>query len=67
MGFLGRLFGPNTIDEKFASSPMRDNWYQSISCWPSSFSLITTASEDGSTNIGPYQLTVPFELIKERG
>ena len=28
--------------------------------------MITTVSEDGSTNIGPYQLTVPLEVIKER-
>ena len=45
---------------------MRDNWYQASSYWPSSFSLITTVSEDGSTNIGPYQLTLPLEVIKER-
>ena len=66
MGLLDRVFGPNTIDEKFVNSPMRDNWYQASSYWPSSFSLITTVSEDGSTNIGPYQLTLPFEVIKER-
>ncbi|SVA83523.1 uncharacterized protein METZ01_LOCUS136377 [marine metagenome] len=66
MGLLDRLFGPNTIDEPFVNSPMRDNWYQASSYWPSSFSLITTVSEDGSTNIGPYQLTFPFEVIDDR-
>ena len=66
MGLLDRLFGPNTIDEPFVNSPMRDNWYQASSYWPSSFSLITTVSDDGSTNIGPYQLTFPFEVINDR-
>ncbi len=38
MGLLDRVFGPNTIDEKFVNSPMCDNWYQASSYWPSSFS-----------------------------
>jgi len=55
---------PNTINEPFIESPLRDNWYQSSSYFPSPFALITTVSEDGETNIGPYQLTFPFEVIK---
>ena len=47
-------------------SPLRDNWYQASSYWPSSFALITTVSEGGETNIGPYQLTMPFEVIGGR-
>ena len=50
----------------FVVSPMRDNWYQSSSYYPSPFALITTVNEDGETNIGPYQLTFPFEVIKGR-
>lgn len=46
----------------FVSSPMRDNWYQRCSFLGSSFALITTVSEDGQTNIGPYQLSFPFEV-----
>jgi flavin reductase (DIM6/NTAB) family NADH-FMN oxidoreductase RutF len=42
---------------------MRDNWYQRSSFYGSSFSLITTVSESGETNIGPYQLSAPFEVI----
>jgi hypothetical protein len=57
---------PNTINEKFVESPMRDNWYQASSYYPSPFALITTVNEDGETNIGPYQLTFPFEVIKGR-
>ena len=53
-------------DEPFVNSPKRDNWYQASSYWPSSFALITTVSEDGQTNIGPYQLTMPFEVIGGR-
>ena len=53
-------------DEAFVSSPMRDNWYQSSSYWPSSFALVTTVDEDGNTNIGPYQLSFPFEIITGR-
>ena len=65
MGFLDR-FRRSTVNEPFVNSPMRDNWYQASSYWPSSFALITTVSEDGQTNIGPYQLTFPFEVIGGR-
>lgn len=65
MGFFDR-FRRSTVNEKFVSSPLRDNWYQASSYWPSSFALITTVSEDGATNIGPYQLTFPFEIINGR-
>jgi flavin reductase (DIM6/NTAB) family NADH-FMN oxidoreductase RutF len=57
---------PGTIDEPFVESPLRDNWYQSSSYYPSPFALITTVSESGATNIGPYQLTFPFEVIGGR-
>jgi flavin reductase (DIM6/NTAB) family NADH-FMN oxidoreductase RutF len=57
---------PNTINEPFVDSPMRDNWYQSSSYFPSPFALITTVNEAGETNIGPYQLTFPFEVIGGR-
>ena len=60
------LFRKSTRDEPFVDSPMRDNWYQSSSYYCSSFALITSVSEDGSTNIGPYQLTMPFEVINDR-
>ena len=63
MGLLDRFFHPNTIDEDFVPSPLRDNWYQASSYWPSSFALITTVDENGATNIGPYQLSFPFEVI----
>ncbi|UCG73742.1 MAG: hypothetical protein JSV45_05045 [Chromatiales bacterium] len=65
MSFLDR-FRRSTANESFVNSPMRDNWYQASSYWPSSFSLVTTVSEDGETNIGPYQLTFPFEIIGGR-
>jgi len=45
---------------------MRDNWYQSSSYFISSFALITTVDEHGETNIGPYQLSFPFEVINDR-
>jgi len=48
--------------EAFVVSPMRDNWYQRCSYLGSTFALITTVSEDGQTNIGPYQLSFPFEV-----
>ena len=66
MGFFDRFFHPNTTNEPFVDSPMRDNWYQASSYWPSSFALITTVDEEGNTNIGPYQLTFPFEVIGGR-
>jgi flavin reductase (DIM6/NTAB) family NADH-FMN oxidoreductase RutF len=50
------------VADRFVSSPMRDNWYQRCSFLGSSFALITTVSEDGQTNIGPYQLSFPFEV-----
>jgi flavin reductase (DIM6/NTAB) family NADH-FMN oxidoreductase RutF len=67
MGFLD-IFRrhPNTVNEAFVYSPMRDNWYQASSYYPSPFALITTVAEDGNTNIGPYQLTFPFEVINGR-
>ncbi|MDG1462778.1 MAG: hypothetical protein P8R04_04335 [Gammaproteobacteria bacterium] len=46
----------------FVSSPMRDNWYQRSSYLGSTFALITTVDEAGQTNIGPYQLSFPFEV-----
>jgi flavin reductase (DIM6/NTAB) family NADH-FMN oxidoreductase RutF len=45
---------------------MRDNWYQSSSYWPSSFAIVTTVDESGETNVAPYQLTMPFEVIGGR-
>jgi flavin reductase (DIM6/NTAB) family NADH-FMN oxidoreductase RutF len=60
------VFRRGTTNEPFVVSPMRDNWYQASSYWPSSFGLITTVSEDGQTNIGPYQFTMPFEVIGGR-
>ncbi len=52
--------------ESFVQSPMRDNWYQSSAFYGSSFALITTVDEAGRTNIGPYQLSFPFEVIRRR-
>ena len=48
--------------DTFVSSPMRDNWYQRSSYLGSTFALITTVDEAGQTNIGPYQLSFPFEV-----
>lgn len=47
---------------KFTASPMRDNWYQRCAYLGSTFALITTVDEAGQTNIGPYQLSFPFEV-----
>lgn len=55
-----------TTPDTFVPSPPRDNWYQSSSFYGSSFALITSVSEDGLTNVGPYQLSFPFEVIKRR-
>ncbi|MDP6435819.1 MAG: hypothetical protein QF790_05550 [Gammaproteobacteria bacterium] len=52
--------------DSFVNSPMRDNWYQRSSFYGASFALITTVSESGQTNIGPYQLSAPFEVIDRR-
>jgi len=49
-------------NDQFVSSPMRDNWYQRSSYLGSTFALITTVDEHGETNIGPYQLSFPFEV-----
>lgn len=51
---------------KFVSSPMRDNWYQRCSYLGSTFALITSVDEAGQTNIGPYQLSFPFEVNTRR-
>ncbi|MEC9375146.1 MAG: hypothetical protein VYA80_02100 [Pseudomonadota bacterium] len=66
MGIFDRFFHPKTENEDFVVSPLRDNWYQASSYWPSSFALITTVNENGETNIGPYQLSFPFEVIGGR-
>jgi flavin reductase (DIM6/NTAB) family NADH-FMN oxidoreductase RutF len=47
---------------KFSAIPMRDNWYQRCSYLGSTFALITSVDEEGQTNIGPYQLSFPFEV-----
>ena len=49
-------------DNSFVSSPLRDNWYQRSSYYGSTFALITTVDEEGNTNVGPYQLSFPFEV-----
>ncbi len=51
------------MSDSFVDSAVRDNWYQRSSFYGSSFALITTVSESGQTNIGPYQLSAPFEVI----
>ena len=61
-----RLFSKDTRDEAFVDSPMRDNWYQASSYFVSSFALITSLVADGTTSIGPYQLTFPFEVSHDR-
>jgi flavin reductase (DIM6/NTAB) family NADH-FMN oxidoreductase RutF len=60
MPLLGRR---RRDDGPFVESPLRDNWYQSSSYWPSSFALVTTVDESGDTNVAPYQLSMPFEVI----
>lgn len=52
--------------DEFVVSEMHDNWYQSSSYYVSSFALITTVAEDGTTSIGPYQLSFPFEVVGAR-
>ena len=52
--------------DEFVVSEIHDNWYQSSSYYVSSFSLITTVAEDGTTSIGPYQLSFPFEVVGPR-
>ncbi len=52
----------SAVSNNFVSSPMRDNWYQRSSYLGSTFALITTVDEEGQTNIGPYQLSFPFEV-----
>jgi flavin reductase (DIM6/NTAB) family NADH-FMN oxidoreductase RutF len=63
---LFNFFRKSTRNEAFVDSPMRDNWYQASSYYLSSFALITTVNEAGVTSIGPYQLTMPFEVINDR-
>ena len=57
---------PENASDNFVPSPLRDNWYQSSAFYGSSFALITSVDETGVTNIGPYQLSFPFEVIKRR-
>ena len=57
---------PENAPDNFVPSPLRDNWYQSSAFYGSSFALITSLDETGVTNIGPYQLSFPFEVIKRR-
>ena len=60
------MFGKSTKDEAFIDNTLHDNWYQSSSYYASTFALVTTVDENGKTNIGPYQLTFPFEVIGAR-
>lgn len=53
-------------DGPWVESPLRDNWYQASSFWPSAFALVTTVDESGATNVAPYQLSFPFEVIGGR-
>lgn len=53
-------------DGDWVESPLRDNWYQSSSYWASTFGLVTTVDQDGQTNVAPYQLSFPFEVIGGR-
>lgn len=58
-------FPEDTFDEPLVENPIKGNFYQSSSYYCSTFALVTTVSEDGQTNIGPYQLTFPFEVIND--
>ena len=59
-------FRKSTRDEAFVDSPMRDNWYQSSSYFLSSFALITSVAEDGSTSIARRHQARPAQRAQTR-
>ncbi|MCP4762829.1 MAG: hypothetical protein GY870_13705 [archaeon] len=48
------------ISDKFKELRIVDNFYQTSSFFPMPVIAITTLSEDGETNVGPYSLCFPY-------
>lgn len=51
------------INSEFEELRIVDNFYQTSSFFPLPVVAITTASEDGATNIGPYSLCFPYYVM----
>lgn len=45
-----------------ARDPIRNNWYQRDGFFASSFALVSTVNADGSFNLRPYQLALPYRI-----
>ncbi|MBD3404787.1 MAG: hypothetical protein GF411_01470 [Candidatus Lokiarchaeota archaeon] len=51
----------------FESIPILDNFYQTSSFFPMPVVLVSTVSESGMTNLGPYSLVFPHIIAGESG
>jgi len=54
------------MQDKFEQVAVLDNFYQTSFFYPMPVVLVTTLSEDGRTNIGPYSLCFPFGIAERR-
>ncbi|MFW9849477.1 MAG: hypothetical protein ACFFF4_10060 [Candidatus Thorarchaeota archaeon] len=51
--------------DQFESITILDNFYQTSSFYPMPVVLISTLSESGQTNLGPYSLVFPYIIVGE--
>ncbi|MBM3699685.1 MAG: hypothetical protein FJW68_02045 [Actinobacteria bacterium] len=54
------------MQDRFEQVTVLDNFYQTSFFYPMPVVLVTTVSEDGRTNIGPYSLCFPFGIAGRR-
>jgi flavin reductase (DIM6/NTAB) family NADH-FMN oxidoreductase RutF len=52
------------MQDSFKQVSVLDNFYQTSFFYPMPVVLVTTVSEDGRTNIGPYSLCFPFGIAE---
>ena len=52
------------MSDGFVEVRVLDNFYQTSSYYPMPVILVTTISESGKTNIGPYSLCFPFGIAE---
>jgi flavin reductase (DIM6/NTAB) family NADH-FMN oxidoreductase RutF len=53
------------MDASFERIGILDNFYQTSSFFPMPVVLVSTVSESGQTNLGPYSLCFPFVIADE--
>jgi flavin reductase (DIM6/NTAB) family NADH-FMN oxidoreductase RutF len=54
------------VKDEFVDVRILDNFYQTSSFFPMPVVLVSTVSETGQTNLGPYSLCFPYSVVGEK-